>query len=82
MFLTSETLGLRKMIHLATERAHRKGRSAACDQAPSDRPEFRRFLDDAGGDSTSNAVARVLKAFESNGRGANAADARLTRGAR
>jgi pyruvate,water dikinase len=53
------------MIRLTIERAHRKGRRVGlCGQAPSDHPEFARFLADAGIDSisvTSDALPKVLQ---------------------
>lgn len=56
------------MIRLVIERAHRKGRKVGlCGQAPSDHPEFARFLADAGIDSisvTSDALAKVLEVLK------------------
>jgi pyruvate,water dikinase len=56
--------GVKEMIRLIIERAHKKGRKVGlCGQAPSDHPEFARFLADAGIDSisvTSDALAKVL----------------------
>jgi pyruvate,water dikinase len=53
------------MIRMTIERAHRKGRRVGlCGQAPSDHPEFARFLADAGIDSisvTSDALPKVLQ---------------------
>ena len=53
------------MIRLVTERAHQAGRKVGlCGQAPSDHPEFARFLADVGLDSisvTSDALPRVLE---------------------
>lgn len=66
--------GVKEMIRLTIERAHRKGRRVGlCGQAPSDHPEFARFLADAGIDSisvTSDAlpkVLQVLRAHPANG---------------
>ena len=66
--------GVKEMIRLTIERAHRKGRKVGlCGQAPSDHPEFARFLADAGIDSisvTSDAlpkVVQILKAPASKG---------------
>jgi pyruvate,water dikinase len=57
--------GVKEMIRLTIERAHRKGRRVGlCGQAPSDHPEFARFLADAGIDSisvTSDALPKVLQ---------------------
>jgi pyruvate,water dikinase len=57
--------GVKEMIRLTIERAHRKGRKVGlCGQAPSDHPEFARFLADAGIDSisvTSDALPKVLQ---------------------
>jgi pyruvate,water dikinase len=59
--------GVMEMIRLVIERAHRKGRKVGlCGQAPSDHPEFARFLAEAGIDSisvTSDALPRVLAAL-------------------
>jgi pyruvate,water dikinase len=78
--------GVKEMIRLVIERAHRKGRKVGlCGQAPSDHPEFARFLADAGIDSisvTSDALAKVLEVLKIDGSNARAADARLTQGAR
>ncbi len=60
--------GVKEMIRLVIERAHRKGRKVGlCGQAPSDHPEFARFLADAGIDSisvTSDALAKVLEVLK------------------
>jgi pyruvate, water dikinase len=60
--------GVKEMIVLVIERAHKKGRKVGlCGQAPSDHPEFARFLADAGIDSisvTSDALAKVLKVLQ------------------
>jgi pyruvate,water dikinase len=57
--------GVKEMIRLTIERAHRKGRRVGlCGQAPSDHPEFARFLADAGIDSisvTSDALPKVIQ---------------------
>jgi pyruvate,water dikinase len=57
--------GVKEMIRLTIERAHRRGRKVGlCGQAPSDHPEFARFLAQAGIDSisvTSDALPRVLE---------------------
>ena len=57
--------GVKELIRLLIERAHRKGRKVGlCGQAPSDHPEFARFLADAGIDSisvTSDALPKVLE---------------------
>jgi pyruvate,water dikinase len=57
--------GVKEMIRLVIERAHRKGRKVGlCGQAPSDHPEFARFLADAGIDSisvTSDALPKVVE---------------------
>jgi pyruvate,water dikinase len=57
--------GVKEMIRMTIERAHRKGRRVGlCGQAPSDHPEFARFLADAGIDSisvTSDALPKVLQ---------------------
>jgi pyruvate, water dikinase len=57
--------GVKEMIFLVIERAHRKGRKVGlCGQAPSDHPEFARFLSDAGIDSisvTSDALPKVVE---------------------
>jgi pyruvate,water dikinase len=78
--------GVKEMIRLVIERAHRKGRKLGLrGQAPSDHPEFARFLADAGIDSisvTSDALARVLEVLKVERSSARAADARLSQGAR
>jgi pyruvate, water dikinase len=78
--------GVKEMIRLVIERAHRKGRKVGlCGQAPSDHPEFARFLADAGIDSisvTSDALAKVLEVLKIEDSSARAADARLSQGAR
>jgi pyruvate,water dikinase len=57
--------GVKEMIRITIERAHRKGRKVGlCGQAPSDHPEFARFLAEAGIDSisvTSDALPKVLQ---------------------
>ena len=57
--------GVKEMIRLVIERAHAKGRKVGlCGQAPSDHPEFARFLADAGIDSisvTSDALPDVVR---------------------
>jgi pyruvate,water dikinase len=57
--------GVKEMIRLVIERAHRKGRKVGiCGQAPSDHPEFARFLAEAGIDSisvTSDALPKVVE---------------------
>jgi pyruvate,water dikinase len=57
--------GVKEMIRLVIERAHRKGRKVGlCGQAPSDHPEFARFLAEAGIDTisvTSDALPKVLQ---------------------
>jgi pyruvate,water dikinase len=57
--------GVKEMIRLVVERAHRAGRKVGlCGQAPSDHPEFARFLAEVGLDSmsvTSDALPRVLE---------------------
>jgi pyruvate,water dikinase len=57
--------GVKEMIRLTIERAHKKGiKVGLCGQAPSDHPEFARFLADAGIDSisvTSDALPKVLQ---------------------
>jgi pyruvate,water dikinase len=59
--------GVMEMIRLTIERAHRKGRKVGlCGQAPSDHPEFARFLADAGIDSisvTSDALPKVIQSL-------------------
>jgi pyruvate, water dikinase len=59
--------GVMEMIRLVIERAHRKGRKVGlCGQAPSDHPDFARFLVEAGIDSisvTSDALPKVLAAL-------------------
>jgi pyruvate, water dikinase len=56
--------GVKEMIRLVIQRAHEKGRKVGlCGQAPSDHPEFARFLAEAGIDSisvTSDALAKVV----------------------
>lgn len=63
--------GVKEMIRLVIERAHRKGRKVGlCGQAPSDHPEFARFLADAGIDSisvTSDALPRVVEILRAPG---------------
>jgi pyruvate,water dikinase len=60
--------GVKEMIRLTIERAHRKGRKVGlCGQAPSDHPEFARFLADAGIDSisvTSDALPKVIQILQ------------------
>ncbi|HWO11024.1 MAG TPA: putative PEP-binding protein, partial [Polyangiaceae bacterium] len=55
--------GVKEMIRMVIARAHRQGRKVGlCGQAPSDHPEFARFLADAGIDSisvTSDALPKV-----------------------
>jgi pyruvate,water dikinase len=57
--------GVKRSIVTVIERAHRHGRKVGiCGQAPSDHPEFARFLADAGIDSisvTSDALPDVLR---------------------
>jgi pyruvate,water dikinase len=57
--------GVKELIRQLIERAHRTGRKVGlCGQAPSDHPEFARFLADAGIDSisvTSDALPKVLE---------------------
>jgi pyruvate, water dikinase len=57
--------GVKELIRLVIERAHRKGRKVGlCGQAPSDHPEFARFLAEVGIDSisvTSDALPKVLE---------------------
>jgi pyruvate,water dikinase len=57
--------GVKELIRLVVERAHRAGRKVGlCGQAPSDHPEFARFLADVGLDSisvTSDALPHVSK---------------------
>lgn len=57
--------GVKEMIRMVVERAHRAGRKVGlCGQAPSDHPEFARFLAEVGLDSisvTSDALPKVLK---------------------
>ncbi|HET9955722.1 MAG TPA: phosphoenolpyruvate synthase [Polyangiaceae bacterium] len=57
--------GVKRMIELVIERAHKRGRKVGlCGQAPSDHPEFARFLADAGIDSisvTSDALPKVVR---------------------
>ena len=57
--------GVKEMIRLTIERAHRRGRKVGlCGQAPSDHPEFARFLANAGIDSisvTSDALPKVIE---------------------
>ena len=59
-----------EMIRLTIERAHRKGRKVGlCGQAPSDHPEFARFLADAKIDSisvTPDALPQVLRVLAAN----------------
>jgi len=61
--------GVKEMIRLTIERAHRWGRKVGlCGQAPSDHPEFARFLAQAGIDSisvTSDALPKVLEILRS-----------------
>jgi pyruvate,water dikinase len=61
--------GVKEMIRLTIERAHRWGRKVGlCGQAPSDHPEFARFLAQAGIDSisvTSDALPRVVEILRS-----------------
>lgn len=61
--------GVEEMIRLTIQRAHRRGRKVGlCGQAPSDHPEFARFLADAGIDSisvTSDALPKVLEILRS-----------------
>lgn len=56
--------GVKRLIEMVIQRAHAHGRKVGlCGQAPSDHPEFARFLADAGIDSisvTSDALAKVL----------------------
>jgi len=60
--------GVKESIRLVVERAHRAGRKVGlCGQAPSDHPEFARFLADVGLDSisvTSDALPRVLEVLK------------------
>jgi pyruvate,water dikinase len=57
--------GVKRSIAAVIERAHRHGRKVGlCGQAPSDHPEFARFLADAGIDSisvTSDALPDVVR---------------------
>jgi pyruvate,water dikinase len=57
--------GVKEMVRLVVERAHRARRKVSlCGQAPSDHPEFARFLAEVGLDSisvTSDALPRVLE---------------------
>ncbi|HTV25717.1 MAG TPA: putative PEP-binding protein, partial [Polyangiaceae bacterium] len=57
--------GVKEMIRLTIERAHRKSRKVGlCGQAPSDHPDFARFLADVGIDSisvTSDALPKVVQ---------------------
>jgi pyruvate,water dikinase len=57
--------GVMRSIQTVIERAHRHGRKVGlCGQAPSDHPEFARFLADAGIDSisvTSDALPEVVR---------------------
>jgi pyruvate,water dikinase len=57
--------GVKSMIRMVVERAHRAGRRVGlCGQAPSDHPEFARFLAEVGLDSisvTSDALPKVLR---------------------
>jgi pyruvate,water dikinase len=59
--------GVKALISMVIERAHAKGRKVGlCGQAPSDHPEFARFLADAGIDSisvTSDALPKVVAAL-------------------
>jgi pyruvate,water dikinase len=75
--------GVKEMIRLVIERAHRKGRKVGlCGQAPSDHPEFARFLADAGIDTisvTSDALAKVIRVLEVGGSDERAAAESQTR---
>jgi pyruvate,water dikinase len=57
--------GVRRMIEMVIERAHRAGRRVGlCGQAPSDHPEYAAFLADAGIDSISlvpDSLPRVAR---------------------
>jgi pyruvate,water dikinase len=61
--------GVKSSIQLVIQRAHARGRKVGlCGQAPSDDPEFARFLADAGIDSisvTSDALPKVLSVLAS-----------------
>ncbi len=65
---------VKEMIRLVVERAHKKGRKVGlCGQAPSDHPEFARFLVDVGIDSisvTSDALAKVVHVLRAPDNGA------------
>jgi pyruvate, water dikinase len=56
--------GVKRLIEMVIQSAHARGRKVGlCGQAPSDHPEFARFLADAGIDSisvTSDALPKVL----------------------
>jgi pyruvate, water dikinase len=70
--------GVKEMIRLVIERAHEKGRKVGlCGQAPSDHPEFARFLADAGIDSisvTSDALPKVVTVLRATSNGSRTSD--------
>ncbi len=70
--------GVKEMIRLVIERAHEKGcKVGLCGQAPSDHPEFARFLADAGIDSisvTSDALPKVAAVLRTTGGGSRTRD--------
>jgi pyruvate,water dikinase len=70
--------GVKEMIRMVIERAHEKGRKVGlCGQAPSDHPEFARFLADAGIDSisvTSDALPKVVTVLRATSNGSRTSD--------